>query len=98
MNVNKTNINCEKPIYINTHSNRWKYWNFNIEIFTFFKRGEEMNSINTDIVNEIIEVVKKAYEESKNIKNKNIKNKELNDIVTDVDLLMEEKIVSLKKN
>lgn len=56
-----------------------------------------MNSINIDIVNEIIEVVKKAYEESKNIKNKNIKNKELNDIVTDVDLLMEEKIVSFIK-
>ena len=38
MNENKTNINCEKPIYINTHANRWKYWIFNIEIFTFFNK------------------------------------------------------------
>ena len=31
-----TNINCEKPIYINIHSNCWKYSFFNVEIFTYF--------------------------------------------------------------
>ena len=36
MNENKTNINCEKPIYINIDSNYWKYWIFNVGIFTFF--------------------------------------------------------------
>ena len=35
MNENKTNINCEKPIYINIDSNHWKYWIFDDEIFTF---------------------------------------------------------------
>ena len=30
-----TNINCEKPIYRNFHSNHWKYSIFDIEIFTF---------------------------------------------------------------
>lgn len=35
MEENKTNINCKKPIYINIDSNHWKYWLFNIEIFTF---------------------------------------------------------------
>ena len=34
--LQSTNINCEKPIYRNYHSNHWKYWIFNIEIFTFF--------------------------------------------------------------
>ena len=29
-------FNWEKPIYINIDSNYWKYWIFNIEIFTFF--------------------------------------------------------------
>ena len=42
MNENKTNINCEKPIYINIHSNHWKYWIFNIEIFTFFKINKKL--------------------------------------------------------
>ena len=32
-----TNINCEKPIYINIDLNHWKYWIFYVEIFTFFK-------------------------------------------------------------
>ena len=36
MNENKTNSNCEKPIYINIDSNHWKYWFFDIEIFTYF--------------------------------------------------------------
>ena len=43
MNENKTNINCEKPIYRNTYSNHWKYWIFDIDIFTFLikiKKGE----------------------------------------------------------
>ena len=33
-----TNINCEKPIYININSNHWKNWIFNIKIFAFFKK------------------------------------------------------------
>ena len=36
MEENKTNINCEKPIFINIYSNLWKYWNFNIKLFTYF--------------------------------------------------------------
>jgi len=36
MNENKTNINWEKPIYINIDSNTWKYCIFDIEIFTCF--------------------------------------------------------------
>ena len=35
---NKTNINCEKPIYINIDSNYWKYSLFDVEIFTYFIR------------------------------------------------------------
>jgi len=35
MEENKTNINCDKPININIDSKYWKYWIFNIEIFTF---------------------------------------------------------------
>ena len=31
-----TNINCEKPIYRNIHSNHWKHSLFKVEIFTFF--------------------------------------------------------------
>lgn len=56
-----------------------------------------MDCINFNIVNEIIEIVKNAFEESKSIKEKNINNKELNDIVTDVDLFMEKRIVSYIK-
>ena len=33
----KVHVNCEKPIYRNFHQNYWKYWSFEIEIFTFFK-------------------------------------------------------------
>ena len=45
MEENKTNINWEKPIYINTYSNYWKHSLFIVEIFTFFnneykKRGK----------------------------------------------------------
>ena len=28
MEENKTNINCEKPFYINIDANHWKYWFF----------------------------------------------------------------------
>ena len=35
-----TNINCEKPIYRNFHSNHWKCWFFDVEIFTYFYRIE----------------------------------------------------------
>jgi len=34
----KINLNCDKPIYRNNHSNYWKYWFFNVEIFTYFKK------------------------------------------------------------
>ena len=44
-NKNKTNINCEKPIYINIHSNHWKYWIFNIEIFTYLNKIENGENI-----------------------------------------------------
>ena len=46
MNENKTNINCEKPIYINIDSNHWKYWIFNIEIFTYFDENIILERIN----------------------------------------------------
>ena len=36
MNENKTNINCEKPIYINIYLYNWKYRFFDVVIFTFF--------------------------------------------------------------
>ena len=42
-NENKTNIYCEKPIFINIDSNYWKYWIFDVVIFTFLikiKKGE----------------------------------------------------------
>lgn len=53
-----------------------------------------MNNFSYNDINEIIDVVKTVYQESNSIKDKNIKNKELNDIVTDVDLYMEKRIVS----
>ena len=56
-----------------------------------------MYDLNFNDIKEIIYEVKKAYKESKNINDKNIKNKELNDIVTDVDLFMEKRIVSFIK-
>ena len=31
---NSTNINCDTGILGKTHSNPWKYWFFDIEIFT----------------------------------------------------------------
>lgn len=49
-------------------------------------------------INEIVDVVKQAFDKSKSIKEKNINNKELNDIVTDVDLFMENRITSFIKN
>ena len=57
-----------------------------------------MDLTNMELINEIIDVAKNAYEESKSIKDKNVKNKELNDIVTDVDLFMEQKIVKFINN
>lgn len=53
--------------------------------------------IDFNLINRIIEVIKNAYEETKMIKDKNIKNKELNDIVTDVDVFMENRIVTFIK-
>lgn len=54
--------------------------------------------INFNLIDNIKELVMKAYNEAKEMKNKNIKNKELNDIVTDVDIFMENKIVTAIKN
>ncbi len=53
--------------------------------------------IDFNLIQKIIEVIKNAYNETKQIKNKNIKNKELNDIVTDIDVFMENKIVTFVK-
>jgi hypothetical protein len=36
MNENKTNINCDTGILWKTYSNYWKYWIFDVVIFTFF--------------------------------------------------------------
>lgn len=35
---NKTNINWDIRIFRKADSNHWKYWIFNIEIFTFFNK------------------------------------------------------------
>ena len=43
MNENTTNINCEKPININTQSNHWKYSIFIIEIFTYLIKWGDNN-------------------------------------------------------
>lgn len=53
--------------------------------------------INFNFIDKLIELVKKTYNEVKEIKNKNVVNKELNDIVTDVDIFMENKIVAAIK-
>ena len=54
--------------------------------------------IDFKLIDKLIDLIKKAYNESKEIKNKNIKNKELNDIVTDIDIFMENKIVTAIKD
>ena len=53
--------------------------------------------IDFKLIDKLIDLIKKAYNESKEIKNKNIKSKELNDIVTDIDVFMENKIVTAIK-
>lgn len=53
--------------------------------------------INFDFIEKLKEKVLKIYEESKKIKNLSIKNKERNDIVTDIDIFMEERIVEMLK-
>ncbi len=53
--------------------------------------------IDFNLIEKIVNVIKNAYDEAKQIKNKNIKNKELNDIVTDIDIFMENKIISFIK-
>lgn len=53
--------------------------------------------IDFELIDKLIELIYKSYNETKEIKNKNIKNKELNDIVTDVDIFMENKIVTAIK-
>lgn len=53
--------------------------------------------INFDFIEKLKERVLKIYEESKQIKEISIKNKERNDIVTDIDIFMEEKIVEMIK-
>lgn len=54
--------------------------------------------IDFNLIDNIKELVMKAYNQAKDMKNTNIKNKELNDIVTDVDIFMENKIVTAIKN
>ena len=49
--------------------------------------------INFDFINELIKVVKNAYEQTRKMNNINIKNKEKNDIVTDIDIYMEKQII-----
>ena len=34
-----TRIQCEKPIYINIDSNHWKYWLFDVGVFTYFDKN-----------------------------------------------------------
>ena len=53
--------------------------------------------INSDFIKKLKEKVLKIYEQSKQIKDISIRNKERNDIVTDVDVFMEEKIVEFIK-
>lgn len=36
------NINCEKPIYINIHSNHWKYWKMILRFLHIFINLEKM--------------------------------------------------------
>lgn len=50
--------------------------------------------IDFKFIEKLIEVAKSAYENSKTIEDKNVKNKELNDIVTDIDVYMENEIIS----
>ena len=38
---NKTNINCDAGILRKMYSNHWKYWIFNIEIFTYFYKARK---------------------------------------------------------
>lgn len=49
--------------------------------------------INFDFINELIKVVKNAYEQTRKMNNINIKNKEKKDIVTDIDIYMEKQII-----
>lgn len=53
--------------------------------------------ITNEVIEKFVELVQNSYREAKSIKNKNIKNKELNDIVTDIDIFMEKKIVGAIK-
>ena len=43
MNENKTNINCDKGILWKIHLNHWKYWIFDVEIFTCLIKKEYKN-------------------------------------------------------
>lgn len=51
--------------------------------------------LDVEVVNQFTDVIKKLYEETKYIKDINIENKIRNDIVTDVDLFMENKIIEV---
>lgn len=53
--------------------------------------------IDFKLIDKIAKKVMLIYNDAKEIKNKNIKSKELNDIVTDVDIFMENKIVTAIK-
>lgn len=54
--------------------------------------------LNTELVNKFTYLLKKAYEESFNINDMNINKKEKNDIVTDIDIYMEDKIIEAINN
>ena len=52
----------------------------------------EIMNIDDNLVKELKEIILKSYNEALKL-DKNIRNKELNDIVTDVDIYMETKII-----
>ena len=61
MNENKTNINCEKPIYINIPLTHWKYWIFDIEILHVFiknKINRRKHKWLKEFLQEITQIVK----------------------------------------
>ncbi|MEE0866623.1 MAG: hypothetical protein U0L98_07605 [Clostridia bacterium] len=49
-------------------------------------------NLDYNLVNELKEIILKSYNEALKL-DKNVRNKELNDIVTDVDIYMESKII-----
>ena len=54
-------------------------------------------NLDINLVDKFEKLLKNLYEKSKGIKELNIKNKELTDIVTDIDIFMENEIVDTIK-